>query len=92
MSESAFSRRTVGKMLLALPAAVLPVGEPREEKPSEQAEFIAAHEGGLTAEERERLKKSIADVEKPLAVIRDFKLPMDVAPSLRFRALKSNRG
>jgi predicted component of type VI protein secretion system len=88
----AVSRRTVGKMLLAVPAAALAADEKKEdEKPSAHAELISSTEPGLSPEERERLKKAVGDVEKALAVVRDFKLPMDVTPALKFRALKSRR-
>lgn len=98
MSELApeVTRRTLSKMLLALPAAaILPADgsdeRKKEEKPSAQAEFIAAQESGLSPEARERLKKNITGGERSLAVIRDFRLPMDVGPALRFRPLKSRR-
>jgi hypothetical protein len=87
------SRRTVGKMLLAVPAAAALAAEEKkkEEPPSPQAEFVASTEPGLSPEEREKLKKAVGDVEKALGVIRDFKLPMDVSPALKFKALKSTR-
>jgi hypothetical protein len=95
----AISRRTMGRMLLAAPAAVtLPQQKPEQKppekppaRPSELAEFIAAQESGLSPAERERLKKNVTETEQALAAIRDFKLPPDVAPALRFRALKSDR-
>jgi hypothetical protein len=91
----AISRRAVAQMLLAAPAAAaLAQEKPAEqapEKPSALAEFIAADEAGLSAAERERLKKSVGDTEQALAVIRGFKLPPDTAPAVRFQALKSKR-
>jgi hypothetical protein len=93
----AITRRTMGRMLLAAPAAVLPQQKPAEKPPdkppapSALAEFIAGNEAGLTPAERERLKKNIAETEQALAVIRDFKVPADVAPAVRFQALKSTR-
>lgn len=84
------SRRAVGKLLIALPAATLPFQEKKEEdKPTELAEFIAAREAGLSPEERERLAKNVTQLEKSLATVRDFKLPLDVDPCLRFQAVKS---
>jgi hypothetical protein len=87
------SRRTLGKLLLAVPAAswaARPLGA--AEPPSETAEFIATHEPGLSPEERERLKKSLGDQEKALKTVREFKLPFDVAPALHFRPLPSRKG
>jgi hypothetical protein len=91
----AISRRAMGRLLLAAPAvAALPQQPPAATppaRPSALAEFIAADEPGLSAAERERLKKSLMETEQALAVVRDFKLPPDVAPAVRFQALKSKR-
>jgi hypothetical protein len=91
----AISRRAVGRMLLAAPvAATLPQQKPQEQpaaKPSALAEFLAAQEPGLSDAERERLKKNVTETEQALEVIRGFKLPPDVAPAVRFRALRSKR-
>jgi len=86
---SGLTRRAVAQMLLAWPLAGLAADEKKAASP--RAGCLAATEPGLSADERARLEKSIADGEKSLAVIRDFKLPPDVAPSLRFRAMKSKR-
>jgi hypothetical protein len=86
------SRRTLGKLFLALPAAgwaALPVGA--AEPPSEAAEFLAAHEPGLSNEERDRLRKALVEQERALKTVRDFELPYDVAPALRFQALPSRK-
>jgi hypothetical protein len=81
-------RRTAGKLLLALPAAVLPL--PQEpEKPSAAAEFIASQQAGFSPEERERLKKNIGSLEKALAAIRGFPISFEVSPCLHFHALRS---
>lgn len=87
------TRRTLGQMLLALPLArVARAQETKEDPPpSARALCLAATETGLSADERARLEKSIAGGEKSLAVVRDFKLPAGVAPSLRFQAMKSKR-
>ena len=82
MSRTPMSRRQLGRMLLVLPAAA-------SAPPSPQAEFIAAQEAGLSAQEREALKKSISDFDKSLSEVRDFKLPPDVPPAIRFTAMKS---
>jgi hypothetical protein len=83
------ARRALGQMLLATPLARLAASDEKEASP--RARCLAATEPGLSTEERARLEKSIAEGEKSLAVIRDFKLPPDVAPSLRFQAMKSKR-
>ena len=83
-------RRALSQILLAWPLAALPAADEKQES-SPRAGCLAATEPGLSAEERTRLEKSIAEGEKPLAAIRDFTLPPDVAPSLRFEAMKSKR-
>jgi hypothetical protein len=92
MSDRPFdlTRRALSRMLLAWPLGALAVADGKKEA-SARAGCLAATEPGLSAEERTRLEKSIADGEKSLAVIRDFKLPPDVAPALRFQAMKSKR-
>jgi hypothetical protein len=87
------TRRALSQMLLALPLGALAGADERKdaEPASPRAACLAATETGLSAEEKARLEKSIAGGEKSLAVIRDFKLPADVAPALRFQAMKSKR-
>ena len=87
------TRRTAAKLLLALPLAATSAAEEKkpEEKLSPQAECLVAHETGLSPEETTRLRQNVASGQKALAVIRDFKLPADVAPSLRFVAMKSRK-
>ena len=62
------TRRAAGKLLAALPAAAaLPSWaspSTAEDKPSAEADFIAAHEPGLSPEERERLKKALVEQER----------------------------
>jgi hypothetical protein len=89
MSQS--TRRTFGKLMLTLPAASLAVPGIAEEKPPELADVLAAREPGLSEEERGRLRKLIGDAQKPLQVVRDFKLPEDVAPAFRFQPLRKAR-
>ncbi|HWX25304.1 MAG TPA: hypothetical protein VN083_09695 [Vicinamibacteria bacterium] len=86
------SRRTLGKLFLAVPVASW-AARPASaaEPPSEAAEFIASHEPGLSAEERERLRKSLGEQEKALKTVREFTLPADVAPALHFRPLPSRK-
>jgi len=87
------SRRALGQILVAAPfASTLGAHDADEKTPSSaEATFIASQETGLSAAERERLQKSITEGEKPLRVIREFKLPADVAPAFRFQPLKSRR-
>jgi hypothetical protein len=89
----AISRRGLGQILLAVPVASALAAEEKKavEKPTPLAELIAGQEPGLSDEEQARLKKSITEGEKTLAVIRDFKLPPDVGPAFRFAPLKSRR-
>jgi len=84
------TRRAMSQMLLAVPLARLAAADEKKEA-SPRAACFAATEPGLSTDERVRLAKSIADDEKALTVIRDFKLPPDVAPSLRFQAMKSKK-
>jgi hypothetical protein len=85
------SRRALGRILVTLPFARMLLAEEPKKPPSPEAEFIASREAGLGAAEVERLKKSVTDSAKPLQTIREFKLPPDVGPAVRFRALKSRR-
>jgi hypothetical protein len=87
------SRRALGQILVAAPFATALGADDAGEKtpPSAEARFIASQEAGLSAAERERLQKSITEGEKPLRVIREFKLSADVAPAFRFEPLKSRR-
>ena len=82
------TRRAAAKLLLALPLAAISTAE---EKLSPQAECLVEHETGLSPEEKGRLRQNVASGQKALAVIRDFKLPIGVAPSLRFVAMKSRK-
>jgi HEAT repeat protein len=89
------SRRSAARLLAMAPAAAavpaLVGAATTEDKPKSEAEFIAADEPGLSPEERERLKKALADTDKGLATIRRFKLETDVSPAFRFQAMKSAR-
>jgi hypothetical protein len=88
----AITRRALGKLLFAAPAAAaFPLEESKDAKPSEAAEFLASHEPGFSEEERERLRKALASQEKSLKVVREFVLPRDTEPALRFSALRSRR-
>jgi hypothetical protein len=91
-------RRDLARILLTLTAAPALARTPDdarkegEEPPSPLVDFLAAQQAGLTPPEREALKKSLKAFEKSLKAIRDFELPRDVAPCLRFAARKSRRG
>ena len=85
------TRRAFGKLVLTLPAATLAGSAAAEEKPQELGDLLAAREPGLSEDERKRLQKMIGDAQKPLQVVRDFKLPEDADPAFRFRALRSTR-
>jgi hypothetical protein len=85
---AALTRRAASKLILALPAAAPAFAE---DKPTPQAECIAAQEAGLSPAERAALKKSITGFDKAVQAVRDFKLPADVPPAIRFAPLKSRR-
>jgi hypothetical protein len=85
------TRRALGRILVALPFASALRAEEAAKTPSAEAEFIASRETGLSAAERERLLKTVTEGETQLRAIREFKLPADVAPAVRFRPLKSRR-
>jgi hypothetical protein len=94
---AALTRRAAGKLILALPVAVPALaqepapGKKPEDTPTPQSECIAAQEAGLSAAERTALKKSITDFDKAVQVVRDFRVPADVAPAIRFAPLKSRK-
>jgi hypothetical protein len=92
MSRFEVTRRELGLLLLTLPAVAPARGEEEKAKrPSPEARFIAAQEPGLSTVEREALERSISRFEKSLSAVRDFKLPPDVPPAVRFAALKSTQ-
>jgi hypothetical protein len=72
----------------AAPAAEPPAAEPKAEP---LADLLAGQEEGLTAEERARVKKDIAELEASLRKLRDFPVANDVPPAGTFMALKSKR-
>ena len=87
------SRRSIGKLLLAAPAlpaaAALAAQADPAPKPSAFASCIAASETTLDADERARVEKALGGLEQSLKTIRDFKLPANADPTLRFSAMKS---
>ena len=68
-----------------------PSEAPAASGPTPLAKFLAKQEEGLTGEERDKLRKSVTQLERGLKAIRDFKLGNDVPPAGTFRALKSKR-
>src|SRR5262245_36387290 len=94
---AALTRRAAGKLILALPVAAPALARASadekkpEDKPTPQAECIAAQEADLSDAERGTLKKSITGFDKAVQVVRDFQVPVDVPPAVRFAALKSRR-
>jgi hypothetical protein len=84
-------RRDVARMLLALSAApaLVHAGEEKKDATSPLAEFLAGQETGLSPAEQAALKKAVVGLEKSLEAIRNFELPPNAAPSVRFEALRS---
>ena len=83
---------TVGRLdqvLAPRPAAAQEAGAAPEITPL--ARFLAKQEAALTSEEKQRLRRDIAQLEQSLKEIRDFTLGNDVPPSGTFRALRSRR-
>ncbi|HEY7412830.1 MAG TPA: hypothetical protein VII13_18965 [Vicinamibacteria bacterium] len=95
--RTVLTRRAASRLILALPVAApalaqdAPPGKKAAEKPTPQAECIAAQEAGLSDAERETLKKSITGFDKAVQAVRDFKVPADVPPAVRFAPLKPRR-
>ena len=85
------TRRDLGKLLLVLPAAGLSARVLGADAPSEEAQFIAKSEAGLSDDERGRLLKGLGDQEKSLKTVRDFPVSNDVSPAFLFRPRPSRR-
>jgi hypothetical protein len=85
------SRRMLHKWLLTAPAAalILAKADAQDAQPSSFAACLAATETTLSADERARLTKAIGSLEQGVKIIRDFKVPMDVDPAMRFRPMRS---
>ena len=64
-----------------------------EESPADSAlgRFLAREEEGLSGEERRRVRRQVAQLEKALKEIREFKVTNDVPPSGTFKALRTRR-
>lgn len=82
------TRRTFGRLILTLPAAALAAPAGAGDAPAGLPELLAQQEPGLSADERKRLRKLLADAQKPLQAVRDFRLPEDVSPAFRFRVTR----
>jgi hypothetical protein len=68
-----------------------PPEAPADTGPTPLAKFLAKQQEGLTGEDRDKVRKSVTQLEHGLQVIRDFKIGNDVPPAGTFRALKSKR-
>ena len=79
----------LGEVLAPRPAAAQEAGATPEITPL--ARFLAKQETGLSSEEKQRLRRDVAQLEQSLKEIRDFTLGNDVPPSGTFRALRSRR-
>jgi hypothetical protein len=94
---AALTRRAAGKLILAMPVAGPALAQQAADerkpadKPTPQAECIAAQEAGLSDAERETLKKSITGFDKAVQAVRDFKVAPDVPPAIRFAPLRSRK-
>jgi hypothetical protein len=88
------SRRTLHKWLLTAPAAALASRDTAAQSapPSPFAACVAATETTLSADERARLAKAIGSLEQSLKIIREFKVPADTDPAIRFSPLRSRGG
>ncbi|MBI4242416.1 MAG: hypothetical protein HY613_11940, partial [Candidatus Rokubacteria bacterium] len=53
--------------------------------------FLARQEDGLSSEERRRVRKDVAQIERSLKQVREFPLGNDIPPSGHFHPLKSKR-
>jgi len=89
------SRRAAGKILLtapALPVVALAAAQSESQpKPSAFASCIVAAEPSLSGDERARLEKALASLERSLSAIREFKLPDNADPAMQFQPLRSRR-
>ena len=86
------TRRDLAKLLLVVPVAGMAPRLARADDPSPEARLIAEEEKGLSADERERLLKGLADQEKTVRTVRDFgPIPNDVAPAFVFRPRASRK-
>jgi hypothetical protein len=83
----------MSKLLLAAP--VLPLTAAAQSlAPAATSPFaacIAASETSLSSQDRIRLEKNIGSLEQALRAVRDFQLPADADPSLRFTPMRSPR-
>jgi len=62
---------------------------PAEPKLSKAGEFVVDAEPGLSDAERLRLGKQLPGFEEALRKLRDFEIPDNVEPAVRFSALRS---
>ena len=64
---------------------------PAAPEDSSLGRLLAKEEEGLTAGERRKVRRQVAQLEQSLKEIRDFTLTNDVPPSGTFRALRTRR-
>jgi hypothetical protein len=100
-----WSRRKVGRLMLGAPVAAalaavagrgqalaqqqaVPTSSGNETPPLAK---LLSKEDGLSGEERDKVRKSVTQLEKSLKAIRDFQLSNDIPPAGTFRALRSRR-
>ena len=106
--ERKWSRRSVGRLMLAAPLAAAaggslftqaaraaeqePASPPPDPEPTPLAKFLAKEEEGLSGEERKKVRRNVTQLERGLKAIRDFKLSNDVPPAGTFSAMRSRPG
>jgi hypothetical protein len=88
------TRRQAARLIAAAPIglpAASALMQPEKRTLSRFATCVAASETTSSPEERARLETALGKIEESLKAIREFKLPLDTAPALRFAAIKSPR-
>ena len=100
-----WSRRRVGRLMLGAPvaAALAAIAGRGQALAQQQAAApssgngtpplakLLSKEDGLSGEERDKVRKSVTQLERSLKALRDFELSNDVPPAGTFRALRSRR-
>ncbi len=102
VAAAAATALPVGALLGARPAAAeeaasepkpapKPEGTPGEPEETPLGRFLARQEEDLTSEEKRKVRKQVAGLERSLKEVRAFVLTNDVPPSGTIRAMKSRR-
>lgn len=68
-----------------------PQATPTEPEETPLARFLAKQEGDLSADEKRRVRKQVAQLEQALGEVRAHVLANDVPPSGSWKALRSTR-